>query len=491
MKKGKAAGIDSITIELLRAGGDVTKEVLYELFTKIWDKEEIPEDWSKGLIVKLPKRGNLTDCDNWRVITLIPVIMKIFGSAIINRIRVGVDNKLRNEQAGYRQGRNTTEQIFVLRNIIEQVIEWNSNLYICLVDFEKAFDSVHRETLWKLLKIYGIPDKLVNMIKAMYRNSKCAVIDGIETSQWFDVKSGVKQECVMSGLLFLKVMDWIMTKTVENDNNGIRWNFTTVLEDIDFADDLVLLSSTKTHIQKKVDRLNKHSEAIGMKTSIKKTKLMRYNAKDQTPVSIDGKDVEDVDSFTYLGAIVNKTGGAEQDITARVGKARPSFNKLTKVGKSSQYSMRTKTRIFNSNVLTVLLYGSETWHMTKRDEDKLDSFQHKCLRKILKIYWPMKATNEEVRKRTGSERLSTQIRTRRWTWIGHVLRMKPDSLPRTALNWAPEGKRKGGRPRETWRRTVEKERSKMGFRTWTEAARTAIDRKRWKDTVKSPILQAE
>ena len=98
--------------------------------------------------------------------------MKIFRSAIINGIKVCVDNKLRNEHAGYRQGRNTTEQVFVLHNIIEQVIEWNSNLYICFVDFEKAFDSVHRETLWKLLKIYGIPDKLVNMIKAMYRNSK-------------------------------------------------------------------------------------------------------------------------------------------------------------------------------------------------------------------------------------------------------------------------------------------------------------------------------
>ena len=112
-----------------------------------------------------------------------------------------MDNKLRNEQAGYRQCRNTTEQIFVLRNIIEQMIEWNSNSYICFVDFEKASDGVHRETLWKLLKSYEIPDKLVNMIKAIYRNSKGAVIDGTETSQWFDVKSGVKQGCVMSGLL--------------------------------------------------------------------------------------------------------------------------------------------------------------------------------------------------------------------------------------------------------------------------------------------------
>ena len=120
-----------------------------------------------------------------------------------------------------------------------------------------------------------------------------------------------------------------MTKTVENNNNGIRWNFTTVLEDTDFADDLALLSSKRTHIQKKVDRLNKHSKAIGIKTSIKKTKLMRYNAKDQNSILINGKDVEDVDSFTYLGSIVNKTEGAEQDITARVGKARSSFNKLT------------------------------------------------------------------------------------------------------------------------------------------------------------------
>ena len=184
---------------------------------------------------------------------------------------------------------------------------------------------------------------------------------------------------------------------------------------------------------------------------------------------------------------VNKTGGAEQDITARVGKARSSFNKLTKAWKSGQYSIRTKTRIFNSNVLTVLLYGSETWRITKRDEDKLDSFQHKCLRKILKIHWPMKVTNEEVRKGTGSERLSTQIITRRWRWIGRVLRMKPDSLPRTALTWAPEGKRKIGRPRETWRRTVKRERFEMGFKTWTEVARIAVDRKRCKDTIKSPI----
>ena len=98
MKRDKAARIDSITTELLNVDKGVTTEVLYELFTRIWEKE-LTEDWSKELIVKLPKREDLTECDNWIGITLMLVIMKLFGTAIINRIREGVDNKLRNEQA--------------------------------------------------------------------------------------------------------------------------------------------------------------------------------------------------------------------------------------------------------------------------------------------------------------------------------------------------------------------------------------------------------
>ena len=111
---------------------------------------------------------------------------------------------------------------------------------------------MHRETLWKLLKNYGIPDKLINLIKAMYRNCKCAVIDGAETSQWFEVKSGVKQGCVMSGFLFLVAMDWVMRRSIEGHNNGIRWKFTSTLEDIDFADDLAMSASKNKHIQEKV-----------------------------------------------------------------------------------------------------------------------------------------------------------------------------------------------------------------------------------------------
>ena len=92
------------------------------------------------------------------------------------RIRDTVDKILREEQAGFRPKRGTIEQLFILRNIIEQSYEWNSNIYMIFVDFQKALDSIHRETLWRIMKLYGIPDKIINIIKALYRNTRVAVI---------------------------------------------------------------------------------------------------------------------------------------------------------------------------------------------------------------------------------------------------------------------------------------------------------------------------
>ena len=145
-----------------------TVEVLHDLFCAIWVCESIPADWKKGLIVRLPKKGNLTKCGNWRGITLMSVVAKVMG----------IDSKLRKEQTGFRRGRSTIEQIFILRNIVEQTIEWKSSLYVCFVDYEKAFDSVDRETLCKIMESYGIPPKLVRIVMAIYAGKQCAVVDG-------------------------------------------------------------------------------------------------------------------------------------------------------------------------------------------------------------------------------------------------------------------------------------------------------------------------
>ena len=165
---------------------------------------------------------------------------------------------------------------------------------------------------------YGIPPKLVRMVQAMFKGSKCAVIDGGGKTDWFDIKSGVRQGCVMSGFLFLLVIDWVMRKSLREGNTGIRWRFTNKLEDLDFADDLALLSSTRRQLQLKNERLSNASKGTGLKININKTKVMRFNAASEEKVIVNGEELEDVDSFVYLGAKVSTAGGADDDITSRL-----------------------------------------------------------------------------------------------------------------------------------------------------------------------------
>ena len=103
-------------------------------------------------MIKILKKGDMWQCDNWRGVTLLSVISKVFGRVVINRMKQGVGKALRKEQAGFRPRRGTTEQIFGLRDIIEQAHEWRSLIYLHFVAFEEAFDSVSREGLWKIMK---------------------------------------------------------------------------------------------------------------------------------------------------------------------------------------------------------------------------------------------------------------------------------------------------------------------------------------------------
>ena len=227
---------------------------------------------------------------------------------------------------------------------------------------------------------------------------------------------------------------------------------------------MILRSSpAETQAQTKVKGLGRNSEGTCLKINIDKTKVLRLNAKRQDPIKINGIHGEDKDSFVHLGATVNNSGGAEQDIRSRLGNARSAFHRLSKVRRTGEFCRGTKMRIFKSNIIAVLLCGCETWRMTKADANRLDTFLHRCLRKILKVHWPMRVSNDEIRRRAGIEKISMQVRHRRWRWIGHVLRMPPDRNLHVALTWSPSGKRKRGRVRETWWRTVERECAEMKF----------------------------
>ncbi|VDO62562.1 unnamed protein product [Schistosoma margrebowiei] len=259
IKSGKAAGPDNILAEALKADVAATARILYILFNKIWDEEQVPKDWKEGLLIKIPKKGDLSNCDNYRGITLLSIPGK--------------------------------DQITTLRIIVEQSIEWNSSLYINFIDYENAFDSVDRTTLWKLLRHYGVPQKIVNIIQSSYDGLHCKIVHGGQLTKSFEVKTGVRQGCLLSPFLFLLVIDWIMKTSKSEGKHGIQWTSGVQLDDLDFVDDLALLSQTQQQMQKKTNSVAAASAAVGLNKHKGKSKVLRNNTACTDPIKIDREDL--------------------------------------------------------------------------------------------------------------------------------------------------------------------------------------------------------
>ena len=328
------------------------------------------------MLVTIPKKGNLSECKNWRGIMLLSVPSKILCRIILDRIQETVDKKLRKEQAGFRKDKSCTDHIATLRIIVAQCIEWQSSLYyINFVDFEKAFDSIDRTVLWKLLRHYGLPTKFVTLIKSMYEGFTGHVIFNGQVSEGFQIGTGVRQGCLLSPLLFLIAIDWTMKIFTEHHRTGIQWNLFSQLEDLDFADDLALLSETHKHMQQKTERLQEKSSQLSLKINVGKTKVMKVNSRSSEPISLESGTVEEQD-FIYLGSNISTNGGADKDVELRINKARHAFRTLRPVWLSSQLSINTKIRIFNTNVKPVLLYGCETWKTTQSLNNKQQTSLH-------------------------------------------------------------------------------------------------------------------
>ena len=173
--------------------------------------------------MKLPKKGNISYCENWRGITLHSTPSKLLSSIILARLKSTLDKVMREEQAGFRQDRSCTDQITTLCIIIEQSIEFLSSLYLDFMDSEKAFDSVEHQVLWNLLGLYGVPDKVIIITKLFYQDFQ--LIHSGSVTEPFTISTGVRQGCLLSPLLFLIVIDWV-TKTAFNTPRGIRWTLT-------------------------------------------------------------------------------------------------------------------------------------------------------------------------------------------------------------------------------------------------------------------------
>ena len=210
---------------------------------------------------------------------------------------------------------------------------------------------------------------------------------------------------------FLAVnIDWVMSRTTQGMRTGIRWKFTSVLEDLDFADDIALLSSRYVDIEDKTNRLVDEAARVGLKINAKKSKVMRINARNNQRMKVNDEQVDDVEEFLYLGALLDKEGGATKDILQRLSKARQTFYRLRRIWDRSEISRKTKVQLFKTIVRAVLMYGCEAWKLTKAEAKKLDAFQYKCMKRILRIRWPLTISHQQIQETTGVNRTSDEIR---------------------------------------------------------------------------------
>ena len=196
---------------------------------------------------------------------------------------------------------------------------------------------------------------------------------------------------------------------------------------------------------------------------------------------VRGNEIEEVENFTYLGANVTKDGGGAVDVRRRIALASAQFKRISNIWQASNISRKIKVSLFKSLVMSVLVYGCETWKLTKGEEEKLDTFQNKCLRKILKVRWQQHISNATVLEAAEMDRVSEEVRRKRWSWIGHVLRKDQRDDCAVTLGWTPDGRRKRGIPKTNWRRMVEVERNSAGWGTWNLACQAAADQQQWKN----------
>ena len=340
----------------------------------------------------------------------------MFNRILLERKKTEVNRILQEEHAGF-QERSCTDYIATLQVIIEESLEWNSPLYITFIDFEKAFDSIDRTALWKLLAHYGISENIIRLIITTYEPSTSQVVHNGSLTEPFSILSGVYQRCLLSPFLFLLAVDWIMASTIECCQRGIQWTHSKLLEDIDFADDVALLSR-RHDMQDKVTSLCESAAKLGLKINKKKTRTMRTNHVNKNSIQLRGKDVEGVEQFIYLGNVVSRDSGTDRDIKSRIGKATAAFKTLRPIWTSQVISVKTKLRIFNTNVKSVLLHACETWHITKALTYKVQTFINRCMTAILHIKWQDKITNKETWRRTGQAHTEAQIMRRKWDWLG-------------------------------------------------------------------------
>jgi len=273
----------------------------------------------------------------------------------------------------------------------------------------------------EVLKQLQVDWKDRRLIGDLYMRQQAVVMVADGESEPAAIGRGVRQGCTLSPLLFSIYAEAMTLEAMEGIEEGVRVRGKLV-KDVRFADDQGMVAGTEQGLQKVMDGLTETAKKYDMTINVKKTKSMVISREGGRRVNlvIDGQQVEQVATFKYLGAVITEKGTCVEEVKARIAMAKVSFNKskelLTKGLKKD-----LKKRMVKTLVWPVALYGCETWTMKKEVVDKLNAFEMWVWRRMEKVSWQDKKTNEEVLAAVGEERCFIQAIVKRKKYlIGQV-----------------------------------------------------------------------
>jgi hypothetical protein len=447
LKDGKASDLGGLTAEVLKL--PALAIVILSIITTLFEGGVVPDEMLNSAMVLLYKKGDPADLGNYRGITIINLILKLYMRMVLNRLTKPLDPFLRGAQNGFRRGRSTIQHVLALRRLIEETkLSSSASLYILFVDFRKAFDTIKWSELWAVLKAYRIPNKIIAAIRAVYVSSKAQARTADGLSEAFEFFAGVKQGCCLSPFLFIIMIDFVMRRATDGcedlgvlvrRRNGSRQPAQFVT-DTGFADDIAVMSSIIEKLQTLTNRMVSEAERIGLYVNIKKTELLVVGAHphDVTPsITIYDKLIKLCFDFRFLGCWIISS---EKDFNVRRALAWKASNAMMRIWKSESIPNWIKRSLFRSTVETVLLYGAEAWTLTAALRRKLDGTYTRLLRHCLRVTYLDRWTN--VKLYGHLHKISDVLDQRRLAFVGHCART--DQPVAKVLFWEAPGKRRPG-----------------------------------------------
>lgn len=277
MKNRKAAGADGFVAELLKNGGESMIVLLTMLIVTLFDCERVPKEWGQGDIAPLYKGGSRREASNYRGITLISVLAKLYATVLEERVRDFMEETqgLCDEQGGFRRERGCPEQIFCLREIVRNA---EGPIVCVFIDVAKAYDRTFREGVWHRMKDSGISGKMWRVIVKYYDKIESCVRVGSKRSAFFAVEEGLRQGCPLSPVLFNVFIDGLV-RDLRRCGVGVRVpGREEPVSSLLFADDIALLATTVEDIQTLVNVTHEYFRKWRLRINVGKTKSMFFRA---------------------------------------------------------------------------------------------------------------------------------------------------------------------------------------------------------------------